>query len=465
MKLLLVHPYFLAEDPAEHQVMRPYPPLGLLYLSAYVKQHSDWEVGIFDGTFKQVPDFAKEVARFEPDVIGFYANMMTRRFLLKLLEWVPDKVFTVVGGPDVRHYASQYLDQGIKVTIFGEGEERLVKVLDALDQPQRLLHIDGIAYRDPQSGETTTQADQKPSRDLASYPLPDRRAIDLNRYLDCWEKHHGVRPISLITSRGCPYRCTWCAHHVFGYSLRKRPVYHVLEEMEWLAQHYQFDHYWFADDVFTIQPKWVSELADALQAKPHLLKPFECISRADRLNANVIEDLERLQCSRVWVGAESGSQRLLDLMKRGVTREQVINSVSLLRQAGIETGMFFMWGFDDETLEDIEATIDLAQTCQPDLALTTVAYPIKGTAFFDSLAQRNLVTEVGFTHGTDRDTKIGGQRSKTTYAWASKLLQSRLKLAGSRRLSLRRSLRAAQSRYYRYRLTGAWAADPCTASQ
>lgn len=421
MKVLLVHAYNIAADPGEAKVMKPYPPLGLLYLSAYLKREGH-EVRVFDGTFKDAEELVVEAKTFGPEVVGFYANMMTRLRVLKLRKLLDGlaRLF-VVGGPDPPHYAQHYLDRGFDVVIVGEGERTMAQILAG----ENWQSIDGLIYR--QDGMELRTSSRKPNLPLAELPFPDREAIDLNAYLNCWEKHHQMRPISLITSRGCPFQCTWCSHNVYGHSLRKRRPEAVVEEMEWLCTHYKFTHYWFADDVFNIQPKWLARLADLLDTKSDLKRPFECIARADRFDDTLVDVLKRMQCFRCWVGAESGSQRLLDEMKRGVTREQVARAVTDLRKAGIETGMFFMWGFGDETFSDVLETVSLAETCCPDIALTTVAYPIKGTAFHKSLSEIGRIGgEPEFTEGTDRDVAILNQAPRQAYALADQLLHARL---------------------------------------
>ena len=434
MKVLLAHAYCLALDPAEKKVMKPYPPLGLLYLSAFLKGQG-YEVEVFDGTFAEPEAFGAHFRRFQPQVVGFYANMMTRHRVLRLRACISDaRVKIAVGGPDPPHYADAYLDAGFHVVIIGEGEPAMAAWLAALEEPESWGDIPGLAFR--MGGQTIRTQAQKTNQPINQYPLPDRDAICLDAYLDCWEKHHQMRPISLITTRGCPYRCTWCAHNVYGHSLRKRSVENVLAELEWLRSRYRFSHYWFADDVFTIAHPWLFQFRDRMVENPDLMKPFECISRADRLSQKAIGALADLNCTRVWVGAESGSQRLLDAMERGVTRDQVARAVSRLRKAGIETGMFFMWGFGDEQLEDILATVSLASKCRPDIALTTIAYPIKGTRFYRQLAERGLVREtLGFTKGTDRDFGIEGQQDPALYDVANNLLHTQLQAERLKRTS------------------------------
>ncbi len=441
MKVLLTHAYFLELDPAERKVMKPYPPLGLLYLSAWLKR-AGHEVQVFDGSFLRPEDFTAVFHRFQPDVVGFYANMMTRRNVLRLREAIGDaKVRVAVGGPDPPHYAEEYLRRGFDAVIIGEGERPFERWLAAIDDRAAWRNIEGLAFLE--DGVVTRTPPQKPDTPLAAFPMPDRGAIDIDAYLDCWERHHGCRPINLITSRGCPFQCTWCSHNVYGYSLRRREPAAVIAEMEWIHQRYRVDRYWFADDVFTIQYPWIFELRDLLARRPELRRPFECIARADRLRPDIVQALTDMACRRVWVGAESGSQRLLDAMKRGVKRDRVIEAVRGLRAAGVETGMFFMWGFKDEVYADVLATVDLAAACSPDIALTTLAYPIKGTRFHRELADGGrLGAEPDFGSGSDRDIAILGQPGMDVYAHADRLLHATLQEGRYRRKRGPRRLKA-----------------------
>ncbi len=437
MKILLVHAYQLAADPGELRVMKPYPPLGVLYLSAYLKRVGH-EVQIYDGTFREDRELTEQVARFAPAVVGFYANMMTRHRVVALRQALAShRALYLVGGPDPPQYADAYLAQGFDAVVVGEGEQTFAELLAGGDWstiPGLVFRRDDLLVRTPA---------RNPDLDLDALPFPDRAAIDLNAYLGCWERYHSMRPISLITSRGCPYQCTWCAHNVYGHSLRKRSPEHVVAEMAELHRSYRFDHYWFADDVFNIQPKWLLRWRDALAQQPELRRPFECIARADRCDREQVQLLAELGCSRCWIGAESGSQRLLDAMKRGVKRERVAEVVNQMRQAGIRTGMFFMWGFQGEELLDVLETVDLAQVCLPDVALTTIAYPIKGTVFHQALEREaRLGSEPDFLAGTDRDIPILGQQPRPVYALADALLHSRMQVRRLRGGSAKARLKA-----------------------
>jgi radical SAM superfamily enzyme YgiQ (UPF0313 family) len=183
---------------------------------------------------------------------------------------------------------------------------------------------------------------------------------------------------------------------------------------------------WMADDVFTIHHGWLFQYAAELRRRG-LKLPFECISRADRLNLQVVETLAEMGCFRVWIGSESGSQRILDAMERGVTVEQVQTAVARCRSAGIQTGMFLMWGYEGEELSDIEATVEHVKKTDPDIFFTTVAYPIKGTPYFSDVAER-VESVKPWSEGSDREVRIRNRHSRQFYRFADKLLRSEVEL-------------------------------------
>jgi radical SAM superfamily enzyme YgiQ (UPF0313 family) len=181
---------------------------------------------------------------------------------------------------------------------------------------------------------------------------------------------------------------------------------------------------WIADDVFTIHHGWIREYASELKRRS-ICVPFECITRADRLTEEIAAVLAELGCIRVWIGSESGSQRILDAMQRGVKVEQVRQAISACKQNGIETGMFLMWGYDGEDLGDIEATVTHVKQCRPDVFLTTVSYPISGTPYFETVSER-LVSLGNWSSRTDRECKIRGRHSRRFYQFADELLRSEM---------------------------------------
>jgi anaerobic magnesium-protoporphyrin IX monomethyl ester cyclase len=427
MDLLLTHGYFLFEDPKELQIMKPYPPLGILYISSHLRKKGV-QVEVFDSTFGSRDQLFEVLRQGPPAILGVYANLMTRTNVLEILRAAKQAGWqTVVGGPEPSAYIAEYLDGGADVVVIGEGEvtiEELVPVLKC-DSRESLHGVDGIAFRGAEGAIVQTKPREQ-LRDIDAQPWPDREAIDVGQYVETWRKHHGMGSVSLITARGCPYHCRWCSHEVFGKTHRRRKPASVADELEWLIQRYQPDMAWMADDVFTIHPGWLSQYADELKRR-RLRLPFECISRADRLNSKVIETLAEMGCFRVWIGSESGSQRVLDAMERGVTVEQVQSAVALCRSHGIQTGMFLMWGYEGEELDDVEATVQHVKRTNPDIFFTTVAYPIKGTAYFAEVAER-VETLKPWNVSSDREFRVRGRHSRRFYSFADRLLRSEVEL-------------------------------------
>ncbi|MDA1013339.1 MAG: radical SAM protein [Planctomycetota bacterium] len=424
--ILLAHGYFLFEDEKEQQIMKPYPPLGLLYLSAWLKQ-SGFDVEIFDTTFRTRSELE---ARLQADtgILGLYTNLTTRRSILNIVDSAKQSGWTVIlGGPESANYPQEYLARGADVIVIGEGESTTTELLPAIKAHgvHRLHDVRGIAFQD-ESGQVVRTPDREKIADLDSIPWPDRESIDLQQYIDVWRRHHNSGSVNLITARGCPYKCRWCSHAVFGFTHRRRSVLNCADEVEHIRDRYHPDQVWYADDVFTINHRWLFDYARELKRRQiHL--PFETISRADRMmDDNVLQTLAEMGCYRVWIGSESGSQRILDRMERGVTVEQVQWACSAARRHGIQVGMFLMWGYDGETLDDMEATVEHVKACNPDTFFTTVAYPIKNTKYFEDVSD-TVRLDREWDDATDRDYKVDTQQSQDCYRHADRWLNSAVK--------------------------------------
>ncbi|HWE51872.1 MAG TPA: radical SAM protein [Bryobacteraceae bacterium] len=420
MRLLLTHAYFLREDPKEQQIMRPYAPLGVLYLSSHLRARG-FDVEIYDSTFGSREELFRILREGPPSAIGIYGNLMTRANVLEIAAVACAAGWRVVlGGPEPANYPEEYLDAGAEVIVAGEGENALEQLMAANFDADSFARIEGIFFRD-RTGAVVKTNPPRLIANLDDQPWPDRERIDIAQYMRTWREHHGKASISVITARGCPYQCNWCSHSVYGHTHRRRSPRSVADEVEWLLQRYQPDMLWMADDVFTIHPGWLFEYAAELKRRGISI-PFECITRADRINQRVADTLRDLNCMRVWIGSESGSQRILDAMQRGVTVQQVQSAVAMCRQNGIQTGMFLMWGYEGEDIGDVEATIGHVRECRPDIFFTTVSYPIKGTPYFNKVAKK-LVSLKPWAATTDREIRIQGRHSRRFYQYADELLK------------------------------------------
>jgi anaerobic magnesium-protoporphyrin IX monomethyl ester cyclase len=420
MKLLLTHAYFIEADPKEQLIMKPYAPLGILYLSSHLRARG-FDVEIYDSTFGSREELFRLLNEGPPAALGVYGNLMTRGNVLTIIGVARAAGWRVIlGGPEPPNYAEEYLAAGAEVIVAGEGELAVEQLMACGLDPSAYPRIDGIVYRN-EAGVVIKNSPAQLIENLDDQPWPDRERIDIPRYMRTWREHHGQASISVITARGCPYKCNWCSHSVYGHTHRRRSPRAVAEEVEWLIRRYEPDMLWIADDVFTIHPGWLYEYAAELKQRGIRI-PFECITRADRVNQRIADTLRDLGCMRVWIGSESGSQRILDAMQRGVTVQQVRNAVAMCRENGIQTGMFLMWGYEGEDISDVEATIDHVRACRPDIFFTTVSYPIKGTPYFDRTAAK-LVKLQPWAGSTDREIQIRGRHSRRFYQYADELLK------------------------------------------
>ncbi|MGA8428249.1 MAG: radical SAM protein [Candidatus Sulfotelmatobacter sp.] len=412
--------------------MKPYPPLGILYICAHLRRKG-FEIAVFDSTFSSRQQLFDVIKKGPPSVLGIYANLMTRTNVVEILRYAKTSGWqTIVGGPEPGAYIEEYLDAGADVVVVGEGEVTMEELLPVMhgQSSRSLEEIAGIAFRSA-NGDIVRTRPREQIRDINSQPWPAREVIDMDRYVAVWREHHGTGSVSLITARGCPYHCNWCSHQVFGKTHRRRTPASVADELAWLVERYRPDIAWMADDVFTIHHGWLFQYAAELKTR-NLKLPFECISRADRLNPEVVRTLAEIGCFRVWIGSESGSQRILDAMERGVTVDEVQSAVSLCRLNGIQTGMFLMWGYEGEELDDVEATIQHVKKTDPDIFFTTVAYPIQGTGYSSQVADRIERTKP-WSVGSDRDVRIRGRHSRRFYGLADQLLRSEVELERKRR--------------------------------
>lgn len=418
MKVLLTHGYFIADDPKEQVIMRPYVPLGILYISAYIEQQGIAHE-VFDSTFSSKTEQINYIKQYQPDYIGIYVNLMTKVNVLEIITKLKNHpelkhIPIILGGPEVRNHVTAFLNHGANIIVLGEGEVSFYEVINALEKKEKLFNVAGISYI--QNGEITQTAPRDKIKDIDVLGFPNRKKVNMQLYLDAWKKHHGKNAISISTMRGCPYTCKWCSRAVYGLSYRRRSPAKVVEEMIAIKTAYNPDSLWFVDDVFTVSHKWMQEFAELVTAC-NVNLPFECITRADRLNEEVLALLQKSGCFRVWIGAESGSQKIIDAMDRRVDVEQVRDMIRLAKKYQIETGTFIMLGYPGEDEKDIEETIHHLKSSNPDYFTITVAYPIKGTELYTQV-EPDFTTNLDWTNSSDREIKFKRTYPERYYKFA-----------------------------------------------
>ncbi len=396
--ILLTHSYFLRLDPKEYRAMMPYPPLGTLYAAAVLRERG-YSVALFDSMLaEKAADIESAIRKFRPRLVAIYDddfNYLSKMCLGKMR----GAAFTmieiarshgcrvVVHGSDATDHAVAYLRHGADEVILGEGEQTLREVAD--------WRLRGIGDRAAITGLTYFEGDglratprREPLENLDLLPLPAWDLVDMDTYRRRWRRRHGYHSINVVTTRGCPFHCNWCAKPIYGQAYHARSPRNVYDEMQFLHREVQPDHIWFCDDIFGLKPGWIQEFADEVRRGGTII-PFKCQARVDLLlKGDTIEQLARAGCANVWVGAESGSQKILDAMEKGTTLPQIMEATARLKLAGVKVGFFLQFGYPGETREDIESTLDMVRRCRPDDIGVSVSYPLPGTRFYERVRQQ-----------------------------------------------------------------------------
>jgi anaerobic magnesium-protoporphyrin IX monomethyl ester cyclase len=269
--------------------------------------------------------------------------------------------------------------------ILGEGELTIADLADRLLVNGSIEDVPGISYLDDVCAVRRTSA--RPFiKSLDDLPFPAWDLVDIDRYREIWYGRHGHYSMNIATTRGCPYHCNWCAKPIYGQRYATRSPKAVVEEIAWLKRRFAPDHLWIVDDVFGLKPGWVEEFA-ALVNERHARVPFRCLMRADQVNAAVARALADAGCRMLWMGAESGSQKVLDAMEKGLRVEDIRTANRLLKAEGIDVGVFLQFGYPGETWADIEATLQLARELEPADIGVSVSYPLPGTQFYERVRQ------------------------------------------------------------------------------
>ena len=387
-QILLGQSYYLRFDPKLWEAMQPYPPLGTLYAASYLRQHG-YEVALFDAMLAESEEeWGSALAEHSPQYAIIYEdnfNYLSKMCLLRMRE----AAFKMIGmaksrgcivilcGADATDHYGLYLEKGADYCLLGEGEETLIELLNQLSVEKEANQIIGVATR------TTLHPTRRPDiTNLDKLPFPAWDLVDVEKYRSIWIKRHGYFSMNMVTTRGCPYHCNWCAKPIWGQRYNSRSPENVVAEMKWIKENFSPDHIWFADDILGLKPHWIEKFADLLQEADAVI-PFKCLQRADLVNVKTAAALAKAGCKTVWIGAESGSQKILDAMEKGDSVEDIYNAARLLRAHGIEVGFFLQFGYPGETWEDVQKTLKMVRECAPDDIGISVSYPLPGTKFFD----------------------------------------------------------------------------------
>lgn len=433
--ILLTHAFYLDNDTKQREEkFRPYAPLSTLYAASILRE-SGFEVDLFDVTLKKEDGtFEKYLERCRPRLLAIYEDSFN--FLSKMcLSHVREATFrmirlaskrgisVIVSSSDATDDPGAYLSKGTDFVILGEAENTIRELVNHLlrDEPSAPDDIAGIVYRNPEDpGRLMRTAPRLTERKPDRFPFPARDLLDINAYRTAWIETHGYFSMNMATTRGCPYKCTWCAKPIWGKNYAVRSAELVAEELAQIKKLYSPDHIWFGDDIFGLKPGWAETFAREV-AKRDASVPFMIQSRADLMDPQVVRSLADAGCVEVWMGAESGSQKVLDAMKKGITVDQIYNARDLLARHNIRACFFIQFGYPCETLEDIKATVELVRTALPDDIGVSVSYPLPGTEFY-RLVRHELQNKRNWRESNDLDTMVKGTFDSTYYRKLGKFL-------------------------------------------
>jgi radical SAM superfamily enzyme YgiQ (UPF0313 family) len=382
-------------DPKQWATGQPYAPIGTLYAASLMREKGH-KVSFLDTMFAYGPEeVILPLQKHHPDFFVIYDdgfNYLTKMCLtnmreaaFEMMKFAKQKGCTViVSSSDGTDHFEQYLFEGADFVILGEAEQTLAELVNAVEQKQTdLLTVPGLAYQ--HKGAVIKTVRRNVMRDLDELPFPAWDIIDMEPYRKTWQKHKGYFSLNMATTRGCPFKCNWCAKPIYGNRYNSRSPQNVVTELKMLKEKFSFEHIWFCDDIFGLKPGWVHEFADLVE-KEQLDFKFKIQARADLLlQEDYIRNLARAGCENIWMGAESGSQRILDAMDKGTKVEQIFEATDLLRKNNIHPSFFIQFGYPGETRQDIIKTIDMINTLLPYEIGISVSYPLPGTVFYEKV--------------------------------------------------------------------------------
>lgn len=393
-KVLFTHSYFLHFDPKQEKIMQPFPPLATIYAAAHIKREG-YEVALHDVMFEtEAKALRNALQKNKPDYLVIYDdgfNYLTKMCLtnmrdaaLQMAQIAKEAgIVTIISSSDSSDHFEKYLNDNLDFVIIGEGEESLKELLSHLENKSDFSATKGIAFKKNES--IVNNGRRSVLNDLDNLAMPLWELIDLKKYKEKWLAKNNYFSINLTTTRGCPYKCNWCAKPIYGNRYNAHSPKWIVDEIKYVKSLIDFDHIWFADDIFGLKPKWVQEFSELIIQNGLSLK-YKIQSRADLLlQENYVKYLSESGCNEAWMGAESGSQKILDAMDKGITVDEIKKSVKLLREYNIKPALFIQFGYLGEEMSDIEKTIEMLNEVLPDDIGISVSYPLPGTGFYDKV--------------------------------------------------------------------------------
>lgn len=426
--VLFAHGHLLRYDNKQFAIGKPYPPLATLYAAAHLRAQGH-EVALYDPMLAEdTSGFRDALDRARPEIVVLYDdafNWFTKMCLGRMrvaaramCAEASDRDLTViVAGHDAADDPAAYLDAGASFVIVGEAEITLgeltarLAIASAAPGGQSFDDIHGLVFR--QRGFVRKTAPRRLLQNLDELTPPAWNLVDMDSYRTFWKRRHGYFSLNVVTTRGCPYKCNWCAKPVYGNTYHSRTPANVVAELRLLRETYAPDHLWFCDDILGLKAQWLAAWSKEV-SRQGLATPFLCQTRADLMTDENVRALRLAGCAEAWLGAESGAQTILDAMDKGITVEQIRTAAGCLRAAGIRVGLFLQFGYPGEGWPEIQATRAMVRDVAPDDIGISVSYPLPGTRFHESVRER-LGEKHNWNQSSDLDPLFPGMFPRDFY--------------------------------------------------
>ncbi len=392
--ILFSHSYYYKLDPKQWKNKTPFPPLGTLYAAALMRQNGH-DVRLFDTNLLDNPHSIAPILEIQrPKYLVIYDdgfNYLTKMCLTNMREACFEMIglgknancTVIVCSSDSTDHAAEYLAKGADFIILGEGEMTLLELIGTLDKKEPAHAIAGIAYF--ANDIVHTNPKRPVLQDLDAFPLPAWDLVDMNEYKLLWRQSGKKFTLNIATTRGCPYKCNWCAKPIYGNRYNSHSPQYIVHHIEFLRSSYGVRRFWMCDDIFGLKPNWVRDFNFELKKRKLNIR-YYIQSRVDLLlKEDMVDLLAESGLEEVWVGAESASQKILDAMDKGTTVDQIYRATHLLKQKNIRVAFFLQFGYLDENPEDILKTIGMVKELMPDNIGISVSYPLPGTKFYEKV--------------------------------------------------------------------------------
>jgi len=422
-KLLFSHSYFYQYDNKQWKNQMPYPPLATITAAAWMREKGH-EVDLFDTNLLPNPNgLESKLDSKKPDFFVLYDdgfNYLTKMCLTNMREaaFAMAKAakargcIVLASSSDSTDHHEQYLQEGVDIVMLGEAEQTLLELVSCGSDLKAMSEVHGIASLE--EGKVVKSPPRAVMRDLDQLPIAAWDLIDIPAYSAIWKASQGYFSLNIATTRGCPFKCNWCAKPIYGNRYNTRTPEHVVQEIELLVNTYGAEHFWMCDDIFGLKPGWAQEFRTLLKAKGLNIR-YKIQSRVDLLlKEDTIDALAESGLEEVWVGAESGSQKVLDAMDKGTDVEQIYEATRILKKKKVRIAFFLQFGYLGESREDIDLTLNMLTTLLPDDIGVSVSYPLPGTGFYERVKQ-DLDAKANWTDSDDLDMMFRGTYSPAYY--------------------------------------------------